>query len=649
MSTSRLATAIPLFSGGGVLLLFGQVMLFSRPYHQRYSAFLLAGLGLALVLLGVWSAQKGTPRWLRYILERAAFCLGITEWQVLCLGLAVPMTAVVPLTAGELGSMFNPSIAVTAWALVLGLAVAGGWMSVAPLRRPSMHLVALFLILTTGAFLLRGAWTDRVPIFLTGDEGSAGLFAVSLARGEFNNLFISGWYSFPAFYFAIPALSIRLFGQTAEALRLPAALVGALTVTATFFVVRAMFGRRVAWFSSLFLAALHFHIHFSRIGLNNIWDGLWYTVFLGALWYGWEYHRRNAYLLAGLALGLGQYFYPSTRALFGLLVVWVILAAILDRPRLQREGVNLLFLFLLSLLVAWPLFWHYLQQPEAFVAPLNRVGLSREWLAYEAQISGRPIWGVLLRQLWLGFGAFTYEPLRAWYGPGYAILRPWPAAFFLIGLILLCLRAERWRALLLLLWLATFGLIGALSESTPAAQRYIAAAPVCAVLVGYGLSESAALLSAAWAKGRRWFSALAVLLALFLALDDLYFYFLTYTPRSVLEQARSHTMIAQRLAEELRSYPADTQVVFFGYPAMGFRSIPSLQYLAPGIEGVDITAPWSSESKEQISAEHLLFVFLPHLGGEIQAVQADYPGGLLRREIAADGETLYWLYQVPAP
>lgn len=624
-------------------------MLFSRPYYQRFPAFALAGLGLMLVLLGVWSAQKGAPRGLARFLERAALRLGITEWQVLCLGLAVLMAVVVPVAASDLGRMLNPGVAITAWALALGLVVAGGWVSGTPLRWPSMHFLALFLALTTGAFLLRGLWTDRVPIFLTGDEGSAGLFAVSLARGEINNLFISGWFSFPSFYSAIPALFIRLFGQTTEALRLPSALAGALTVAATFFVARAMFDKRAAWFAALFLAALHFHIHFSRIGLNNIWDGLWYVVFVGALWYGWEQRRRNAYLLAGLALGLGQYFYPSTRALLGWLVIWVFLAAVLDRQRLKRESINLLLLLLVFVIVVWPLLWHYLRHPEAFLAPLNRVGLSREWLDYEAQTSGRPIWQVILRQLWLGFGAFTYEPLRAWYGPGYPILRPWPAAFFLIGLVLLCLRAGRWRALPMLLWLATFGLIGAMSESTPAAQRYTAAAPLCAILVGYGLSESAALLSEIWTKGKLWLSAIAVLLTLFLTVDDLYFYFFVYTPRSVFEQARSHTMIAQRLAEELQSHPPDTQVVFFGYPAMGFRSIPSLQYLAPDIEGMDVTSPWSSGSKEQIHADHLLFVFLPHLEEEIQAVQADYPRGLLRREIAADGETLYWLYQVPAP
>lgn len=649
MSSQKVNAGIPLFLGGGGIVLFGQFLLFSRPYHRRLEGFVLAGLGLALLVLGVWVVQKGLPLWLERGLGRVARRLEVEGWQVFCLALAALMAVVVPLAAGDFSHMLNPVLAVAAWILALTLVVVGGWVSAGPWRWPSIHLLALGIGWTTCAFLVRGTWTDRVPIFLTGDEGSAGLFAVLLARGEVNNLFVSGWYGFPSFYFAVPALSIRLFGQTVEALRIPSALAGALTVAATFFVGRAMFGRRAGWLAAIILAALHFHIHFSRIGLNNIWDGLWYIVFVGALWYGWEHHRRNAYVLAGLALGLGQYFYPSTRALLGLLIGWVILAAWLDRPRLKREGMNLVVLLLTAVIVVLPLIGHYLRHPDVFLAPLQRVGLDRAWFVYEAQTSGRPIGQVLLRQLWLGFGAFTYEPLRAWYVPGYPILRPWPALFFLVGLVLLCLRAGRWRALPLLLWLTIFGLIGAWSESTPAAQRYIAAAPLCALLVGYGLSESATLLASFWKRGRSWLAALSVLLALFLALDDLGFYFFTYTPRSVLEQARSHTMIAQRLADELQAYPADVKVVFFGYPYMGFRSIPSLQYLAPQIEGIDITTPWSADVRQNLPAGRLLFVFLPHLADELAAVQADYPNGWLRREIAADGEALYWLYEVAAP
>ncbi len=100
-----------------------------------------------------------------------------------------------------------------------------------------------------------------------------------------------------------------------------------------------MFGKRTAWFTAVFLSAFHFHIHFSRIGLNNIWDGFWYVVTIGALWYGWEKDRRNAYILAGLSLGISQYFYSSSRTILALILAWVILAAILrSSPPETRLG-----------------------------------------------------------------------------------------------------------------------------------------------------------------------------------------------------------------------------------------------------------------------------------------------------------------------
>lgn len=648
VSPKALTIVPPLFLIGGGLVFFGQQMMSYLPYHQRATMLWPVMVGLAMILLAVWAFQRGLPRWVEHCLERGARFLAVEERQLLCLLLTFPVVMLVPLAAGDWGKMLCPWLAVSTWLVAIGLAVVGGWNAATPLRWPSIHRVALIVGLTGFALLLRGTWTERIPILLTGDEGSAGIFAAAFLRGEVNNIFISGWYAFPALYFSIPSLSIRLLGQTTEALRLPSALAGALTVTATFFVSRAMFGKRAAWFAAFFLSALHFHVHFSRIGLNNIWDGLWYVTVIGALWYGWERHRRNAYLLAGLTLGISQYFYPSTRLILAILLIWVALALIFDRPRLKQEGINILFMLLIAAVVVFPLMWHYLKHPDVFMAPMNRVALTPQWLQTEAQNSGRPIGFLILNQIRLGFGAYTLEPLRAWYTPGVPILRPLPAVFFLIGLVWLLFRGRRWQAIPLLLWLLVFGFIGALSESTPAAQRYVAAAPVCAMLVGYGLSESMTLLSLLWAKAVRWVSAIGLLLAVVLTVGELYFYFLVYTPKTVLVKAHSNDMIAQRLAEDLQTQPSDTQVVFFGYPGMGFYSIPSIQYLAPQIQGVDIISPWAGRD-DRLTSPHLLFVFLPHLADQIPLVQADYPDGELRRKIAADGETLYWTYRVSLP
>ena len=411
----------------------------------------------------------------------------IKDWQLFCLILSLPVGLVVPLAAGTGPKMISPLLAISAWFLAIGLVFAGTWIQPTPLRWPSWRLVVLMLGLTGVAFLLRVILVNRIPIMLTGDEAAAGIAAQDFSRGVLNNIFITSWYAFPSFFFTIPSFFISLLGHTTEALRIPSALAGALTVTALFFFARAMFGQRAAWFTAVFLAVLHFHIHFSRIGLNNIWDGLWYVVTIGSLWYGWEKDRRNAYLLAGLSLGISQYFYSSSRTILVLILGWIILAALFDRPRLKRAWVNLVLMFILTGIVILPLAWFYVKNPNTFLEPINRVALTSGWLRQEVINTNTPAWKIVLKQVGNAIGSFTYEPLRAWYTPDVPLLRPFAAGLFLIGIILLLFHRQKWHIIPIMLWLFAFMAIGGLSESTPASQRYVAAAPVCALLVGFGL------------------------------------------------------------------------------------------------------------------------------------------------------------------
>ena len=93
---------------------------------------------------------------------------------------------------------------------------------------------------------------------------------------------------------------MRLFGQTTQALRLLAVFSGGLTVALVYIIGREMFGNLAGASAAIFLAGMHFHNHFSRIGLNNIWDGFFFTFVLGCVWIGWKRNSRIAWLLAGL-------------------------------------------------------------------------------------------------------------------------------------------------------------------------------------------------------------------------------------------------------------------------------------------------------------------------------------------------------------
>jgi len=641
------AAALILMLGGASLTFLSQQTEQKIPIGNRAGASAFLALGIVLFLLGVLTARPGgSPRWRSAFLEKLAGWLKVHPWQVIALGLSLPFVLLAHSAAGEGPVMPNPFGAWAAWLAAIALAVIGGWQPGALNLRSRGQMLAVALGLAALAFCLRGIATSGVPIMLTGDEASAGLFGARYLDGSVNNPFIVGWYSFPSLYFLLPASGIALLGRTTEALRIPSALAGALTVGGIYLAGRALFSRRVGLLAAILLLGSHYHIHFSRIGLNNVWDGLFYVLTLGALWHGWERENRNALILAGVGMGLAQYFYPSSRMLVALVFAWLLASALFDRQRFRRLLPSLLLMTLAMTVVILPLGWYYIEHPAEYLAPMNRVSVLGPWLDYSMQITGRPAWRILLHQFWLAMGGFTFLPLESWYRPFVPLMRPLAATLFLLGLVLLLVRLREGRARLLLFWLAVFVLIGGLSESTPASQRYVAAAPVCLLIAAYGLGETASVAERIRPRAAVRISLIVFAVAGASAVSDINFYFNGYTVSTVTEMDQSNTMVAQHLADYLRDKPASTQVVFFGQPRMGYSSIPSTQYLVPDITAIDVTS-WGATDHPIPSGENLVFIFLPSNASQIRLVQADYPGGILRTERSGLGKTLYYLYEYP--
>ncbi len=632
---------------GAGLIILSQIVIQDLPVAQRTMPVWLSLVGGALFLASTMNvlANKENPSRIEQIIRRLANWLHVEDWQVVFLLTSPLLSWVAWWAAGEGRSMLNPAVAIIAWVSAIAAATVGSFRrSLQGVKFEARSLI-LPLVLTLAAFLVRGLAMDRFPIALTGDEGRDGIEAVRILKGEFNNLFISAGYSFPSLFYFVQALSIRLLGQTTEALRLTSALAGALTVTALFYAGTVMFNQRTGFLAAIFLAAYSFHIHFSRIGLNNIWDGLWYIILIGALWHGWQHEENRSFALAGFSLGMAQYFYPSGRALILPIFGWLFLMGMFRREKFKRVFSGLLIMFIVTSVIILPLAIFYWHHPDEYMAPLRRVSIFGPVLDGLVQSTGQPVWMIILNQIWKSLQGFTYLPVTFWYQPGTPLLRPVAASLFLMGLLLLLSRDRDGRFLLLALWILTFGLIGGLSESTPAAQRYVAAAPVCALLVGYSLNEITSIFELFWPRLRRNLEGAVIAVVLLLAIDELNFYFNTYTQKTVVEWSHNHTMIAQHLANYLKEEPADLQVVFFGAPSMGYYSVPSLQYLVPDVKGIDATLPWESFDKSTITGTDLVFIFLPGNENELDTIKMDYPGGKTYIETASDGKPLYWYYE----
>ncbi len=632
------------------------------PKSIKNILMLMAGWGyLSLVLGAILLVMKRLPGWLDDRLQSTSRWLGVQLWQLFCLVFS-PFFVIVAalLGSGRLNRLPYPGIAIPAWLVGIGLAIAGslGQPSKPRLARP---VVILFVLLVAFALIVRAVDTTHIPITLTGDEGETGLNALSFREGNVNNIFGIGWRGFPALYFFLQSLPIALFGRTASALRITSALGGALTVGAVFIFGSVLFGRRTGLLAGIFLSALHFHIHFSRIGLNNIWDGLSFVVVLGALWAGWQTRKRGYFVLAGIGLGFAQYFYLSSRVLVVLVVAWLFLAilfsALGDRSRIKAVLPGLIVMIVIAGVIALPLGWFYARHPNEFTGSIQAQSIFGPWMKSAQQATGKSEIRIVADQIILGLRGYISAPLKWFYHPNVPILRPVPAALFVLGLIFLFLHPLDLRTSLLALWLLAFGFVGGFSESTPAAQRYVAAAPACALVVAYGVSQLAATLAHAWPRIKVGLGVAAILLVVLLSLDELRFYFLEYIPNSYFQGKYDFegygSAATSRLAYYLLGYGGkdfianDWQVMFYGPPDLEYYTIPTMLYLNSSIKAVNVPAPYGDPSNPEPQTPDQIYVFLPHRQADLPLVQAARPGGKLVTELDDKGELLYTLYQVP--
>jgi hypothetical protein len=625
---------------GAASVACGQVMRSVLEERGWLSLVFLFG-GMALFAGG---ALKINNRRIMPVLQEAPTAsIKIRPWQVFLLAAGPVLAITSAFLAGDDLRMNQPVAAVSCYLAGVAAVVVGAWQrgeGRSSDRSQAKQALLWAAGLTLFALPLRAYSLGSMPLVLTGDEGSFGMMAVKIIRGEIDNIFATGALtSYSIVSFSILTLPIRILGQTTEALRIISALVGALTVGALYWLGRRMFNHATALLAAFFLAVLHYHIHFSRLGINNIWDGLFYVVFLGCLWAGLREEKRAYFIAAGLALGFSQLFYASSRSLILLVPVYLFGLAVRDWPRLRRALPNLGLMALIALVVFMPLGYYYLKHPLNYLAPMAWVNLTPAWFAQSTQNLNTSVFGVMLNQFKLSMQAFTDTNLHMWYDTRSPMLLAIPSVLFLLGIVLILAR-RRWRqAWLLGCWLGVFVLIGALSQDTPAAQRYVAAAPAAALLVGYAIHTSADLLKQLWPKWSRVWLALTISLMIIIGWREFQHYFIEYIPRSTFD---GHTLTANYLAGYLKDKPAGTEVCFFGQPNMNYNSINALPYLSPHIQGRDCEYPWTEKRPAPVG--DAVFVFLPHKEAFVDVIQAQFPGGSLIEVPAENHTVLIWIY-----
>ncbi len=149
--------------------------------------------------------------------------------------------------------------------------------------------------------------------------------------------------------------SIALFGLTAFAVRLPAALAGMLTVWSLQRVTSVWFGRVAAWSAAWLLALSPWHLQFSRAAFRTILLPLVVCLALQAFQKGIG-DRPRRLMLSGFLFGLGLYSYSAGRVFVPILVAGLCLFFRRELWERRRYTIGFVLIFGAMLLVLLP-FW----------------------------------------------------------------------------------------------------------------------------------------------------------------------------------------------------------------------------------------------------------------------------------------------------
>ncbi len=624
---------------GGLLIVFlGQYLAQASP-HKFITTMLLV-IGACGFLIGVLASNStAIAALLQETLGKTASRLQVSKYQVLLIIFGFSLSLASRAAAGNSLHAHSP------WHTIIWIAgclsvIAGCWRgslkdSLREIDRWDWILVGVLAAIALAARLIQ---LDQVPYTVSGDEGSVGLMAWDYKTGVRNNFFIMGWFSFPALQFWPASLMQEIFGRSVLAMRIPTAIAGTLAVLAVYWSARLMFGRLAGVIAALFLAFFHFHLLFSRIALPNVWDGFLLALMVASLWAAWKTNRRFTFLIAGLAIGLGQFFYTTAHLLPIYALLWVLILY-KSRPEAERMP-GVASMLMVAMVVVLPLALFYTDNPNELSAPLNRVSILKgDWIRDTSLTTGDSVFMIFAKQFWKTIQGFTASPILGVYSPGGPMLLALPATLFIAGLILTLLRIKQPQYNILLIALIGPVLASTFSVGPPNAQRLLFAAPITAIMIALPVREIYQQINAARAQYSSIYATAVIVFMLLIGYSEVRFF------HQAMEEGRysdSKSLLARKIGETLHQEAADMEVYFLGQPVMGYNTLPSLPYIAGNSSGYDMSLPIDWTQYPELGVKPAVFVVLAQNVEALGEIEQKFPRGTTTVEKDEAGLPLYY-------
>jgi len=239
---------------------------------------------------------------------------------------------------------------------------------------PRGYTLAIVLILAVGV-LLRSVQFGELPPGLYHDEAWYGLDAVETLDQGWKIFYPNNFGREPLNIWLI-ALSIRFLGVSPVAVRLPALVLGILTLPACYLMTEAFFGRRTAMWALAIMAFTLWPIQLSRIGFRvvSLPPFIGFTLWQAAK--GYRTGRLRHWAAGGLFGGIAFYTYSAVRFTPIAAAVFLFYLVVTKRSRLDRKRLAGIAVFVAACAaVILPLAVYATIHLEEFLVRMRQVSL----------------------------------------------------------------------------------------------------------------------------------------------------------------------------------------------------------------------------------------------------------------------------------
>ncbi|MBI5823126.1 MAG: glycosyltransferase family 39 protein [Chloroflexi bacterium] len=501
------------------------------------------------------------------------------------------------------------------------------------------------VVMAAGLIIRMMALTDH-PYPWSGDEASVGLDALRLMNGAVTNLFDTSWSGQPNISFLPTSFSMLIFGKTMFAVKMVSVITGTLSILTLYLLAREWFGAEIALIASGFLVAYPFHLQFSRIGVDNIFDCLMAPLVIWLVFRAARLKSLPAYLLAGIASGLTIYTYVGTRLVLAMGVGTIVYFAIKQKGYL-KNNLSQLGTYLAGLVVtAAPMATFFIKRPDLFMTRLGQEGIFLNgWLASQVEQTDQSALQILLDQfLKTTLVFFAQNAGSNFLNFDRPYLTTLGAAFFLIGITASFRYFFEERYFILQMWFwSVMTLGGFLTVSPPANTRLLMTIPATGLFIALGAIQISNVMLNLKFK-QTWVYGLNFILILALAYQNLSFYFGSYWQGRFFQDASGE--LGMETGLELQKLGENYDYYLFGLPRI-FAGFPTTDFLTPRNPKFDLNA----ESIPELSLNPkrgAFFVAIPENQELLQQVMEKFPGGsyeAIKRRM--DSEVLYYAYILP--